>query len=878
MLYELNGVWQADIGDGASYEMVLPGTLDENQIGKKEEPLTTRFTRKYTYEGAVRLTRQCTFEAPQGKRVFLEAERARVLRLFIDGKEVPPFEEQSISTPHVFEVTGVLDGTNEVTLVSDNSYPGLPRDAIVNSSAATDETQTNWNGILGYFRLRVEEPVFLSAVRVYPAGDKLTVKAEICADKRWDGVLAVVSEALKESVSLHISAEEGISEAVLVNLPLREDCRRWDEEEGNLYELCASLSNGASKTVTYGIRDFGSSLKGHLILNGRTIFLRGEANCAVFPETGYEPMTVEEWRRVLEIYRSYGVNCMRFHSHCPPEAAFTTADEMGMLMQPELSNWNPKDALESEESFFYYRTELTGIIRTLANHPSFVMLTLGNELCASEKGHEQMRELLKIAKSQDATRLYADGSNVQYGENGCEKESDFYTSFRYYKEDLRGIFENVEGYLNKSYPNAMTNYDKSMDEIRKTYAKPVFSFEVGQFEVLPDFSELEMFSGISDPANLRFIKARVAERGLLDKWEKYVEASGELAKICYREEVEAAMRTREFSGISLLGLQDFPGQGTALVGMLNSHLTPKPYPFAKPEAFQAFFRAQLPLILMPKYTYENTEMLCAKVKVANYGKEELSGYLHYELSGQGFSAKMDSETPAICPPGALTEAGELRFSLEEMKEPARLDLTVTIGTISNSYPVWVYPPVKPVCPDGILETECFDERVKKALEEGRTVYLTPPSTKEALPCSIQAQFTTDFWSVGTFPKQEGGMGQLIDAKHPLFRDFPTEFHSNWQWWPFAVQRAIILPGKYDAIITEMDSYAFLRPMAKLLECRCGKGKLLFSTMGLQSLQQYPEARALLSSIYRYLASPEFAPEQEIEAEVIAGLVWQGKNS
>ena len=223
----------------------------------------------------------------------------------------------------------------------------------------------------------------------------------------------------------------------------------------------------------------------------------------------------------------------------------------------------------------------------------------------------------------------------------------------------------------------------------------------------------------------------------------------------------------------------------------------------------------------------------------------------------------------------MTEAGELRFSLEEIKEPACLDLTVSIGDVSNSYPVWVYPVAKPVCPDGVLETECFDERAKKALEEGRTVYLTPPSTKEALPCSIQAQFTTDFWSVGTFPGQEGGMGQLIDAAHPLFRDFPTEFHSNWQWWVFAVQRAVILPENFDAIITEMDSYAFLRPMAKLLECRCGRGKLLFSTMGLQNLQQYPEARALLSSIYRYLASPEFEPKQEIGAEVIAGLVWQG---
>ena len=125
----------------------------------------------------------------------------------------------------------------------------------------------------------------------------------------------------------------------------------------------------------------------------------------------------------------------------------------------------------------------------------------------------------------------------------------------------------------------------ALDELHKKYRKPVFSFEVGQFEVLPDFRELDEFHGVTDPANYRLIRDRVLERGLEDEWARRVSASGELARLCYREEIEAAMRTRDMSGISLLGLQDFPGQGTALVGMLNAHLEPKPYPFAQPEAF-----------------------------------------------------------------------------------------------------------------------------------------------------------------------------------------------------------------------------------------------------------------------------------------------------
>lgn len=920
MIDSLAGEWQAEIGDGKTYRMELPGTLDENEIGGrdsgknqwhpdsalgalwaefgKDGPILTRLTRKHTYEGEARLTRRISFALPEGKRLFLEAERARVLRLLVDGMEIPDFVEPTISTPHVFELSDIWKGEHEVTLISDNSYPGLPHDDIVYSSAATDETQTNWNGVLGFVRLRMEEPVFLESVRVYPRGDRLTVKADLCADRPWSGRLCIRSQALGEDAAMEVCVKAGRTQIVMEDLPLCAQARRWDEYEGRLYELTAEIIPGeeAGKTVTFGIRDFGAGADGRLALNGRTIFLRSEANCAEFPETGHCPMSVEEWTDILETYKSYGVNCVRFHSHCPPEAAFFAADRMGILMQPELSHWNPRDAFESEESFSYYQSELRQIIRMLANHPSFVMLTLGNELHASEKGHERMTQLLNQARSLDGTRLYANGSNVHYGTKGCDADSDFYTSFNYYDQEMRGTFADMKGYINHCYPNAATNFDKTMENLRKTYSGPVFSFEVGQFEVLPDFDELEDFKGISDPANLRWIRERVEKQGLMPVWKRYVEATGELSRIGYREEIEAAMRTRQLSGISLLGLQDFPGQGTALVGMLNSHLKPKPFAFADPEKFRSFFTAQLPLVLLPKYTYENTETLTARIQIANFGRRELKGeiYCALESAGQdGYCGPKKEKfliqkiLPQVtCPVGSLTDAGELEFSLEKIVSPARLELSLSIGNLSmgnvaseaevcNRYSIWVYPPVKPVCPQTVYETVSLDETAREVLEAGGKVYLTPPSTKEALPSSIQAQFTTDFWSVGTFPGQEGGMGQLIEETHPIFRNFPTEFHTDWQWWPMAVQRAVILPKPYRAIVTQMDSYAFLRPMAQLLECCCGKGKLLFSTMGLQNLQEYPEARALLDSIYRYMDSPEFQPGQEIEWEVLETLVREG---
>ena len=967
MYYDLSGLWQADIGDGMQYPCHLPGTLDENGIGPKDpgknlwnpegmqdssmqdsepevssvsgndsdfdstagsgRPISTRLTRKHAFEGCAKLHRHLTFLPPKESRVFLEAERARCLRLMVNGKEVPHFLPPSLSTPHIFEITGLLNGADELVLLSDNSYPGLPYDAILNSSAATDETQTNWNGLLGYLRLRIEHPVFLSDLRVYPNPEQgcLTIQAEIASDRPWEGEVLLQSSALAAPASLAVRIDEaGVHLFQASELALAEGLHTWDEDDGFLYELQAVLrpsSDGCgaafhpclgedfqdaalpgetdrrtasfgSRTVSFGVRSFRDDGTGRLALNGRRIFLRGEANCCVFPETGHPPMTVDAWTDVLKRFRSYGVNLMRFHSYCPPEAAFVAADQLGMLMQPELSHWDCRTAFESDESYSYYRTELTQILLRLANHPSFVMLTLGNELAAGPTGHGRMDALLRLAHSTDQTRLYANGSNVHYGHMGCDPASDFYTSQNFYDSDLRAIKagEGEEGrpggYLNRTYPSASVSYDASMERLRTAYSRPVFSFEVGQYEVLPDFAQLKAFQGVTVPANLSLIQKRVEKSGLTqEQWQKQVEASGQLARLCYREEAEAALRTSALSGICLLGLQDFPGQGTALVGMLDAHLEPKPYPFAAPEAFASFSTGQLPLALLPRYTWESTETLSCSVKIANYGKHTVSGCpqyllkLHTEmrmvkesaLAGETILAAQNGAFLS-CPPGELTETEPIRLPLDAVTQPCRLDLEIRLGSLSNTYPLWVYPPVHPVKPDCAHETERFDETAQRVLEEGGIVYLTPPATPQALPSSIPTQFSTDFWSVGTFPQQPGGMGQLIDAGHPLFEDFPTEAHSNWQWWPMASQRAFLLPARYQAIVAEMDSYAYLRPMAKLLECRCGKGRLLLSSMGLQNLQQYPESRALLASIYRYLSGEQFHPAQEIPMDVISGLV------
>ena len=928
MKRSLAGIWRAT-ADGFAGDIPIPGTLDEAGIGHRDaggkktgEAIATRLTRRFTYEGEARLSRTLDFELPGNVRVFVDVERARCLRLFIDGREVAPFEPPTLSTPQVFEVTGLVHRGAELVLLSDNSYPGLPRADILNASAATDETQTNWNGLLGEVCLRTEEPVFVRALRVYPRDGALDVRVDLSAARAYRGSLHLTSDALAGDATVPVDVRPGEHE-IKARLPVAEDVPHWDIGDAQLCEMAAVLRREASplgrreasplgrreasplgegaepKKVRFGLRRFGDDGTGRLALNGRRVFLRGETNCAVFPETGHPPMTVGAWLEILEAYRAYGVNLVRFHSWCPPEAAFEAADRLGMLMQPELSHWNPKDALESDAAWTYYRRELLQILREYANHPSFVMLTLGNELAAGDLGHRRMDGLLALAREMDDTRLYANGSNVHYGERGCDAKlvlqgdaklvlqgdakpvlqgdprSDFYTASTYFRAPLRGSMSGTEanggrlgGHINGQYPSARVNYDGVMARLRQAYAGPVFGFEVGQYEVLPDFDELDDFRGVTDPANLRQVQARVKACGLMPLWRDWVEATGELALLCYRAEVEAVLRTPGMSGLVLLGLQDFPGQGTALVGMLNSHLRPKPYDFARPERFAAFFRDQLPLALLERYTWLNSETLRAAVSVANYGIDALHGPLRWRLQGDGFDRAGTLATKAF-PSGGLTPAGTLEVPLASIRQPTRLDLTLELENTDNRYPIWVYPDEPVPCPDaklvlqgdGVVVAQSLDQALP-ALAVGARVFLDPPTDAplRAVPC----HFSTDFWSVGTFPCQSGTMGQYIDAAHPVLRNFPTEAHTNWQWWPMANRPAVPVPAGLRPIVAQLDSFTTLRPLAQLFECRVGPGRLLFSSMALRALTDYPEAQALLNAIYRYMESEQFCPDQSLE--------------
>jgi len=375
----------------------------------------------------------------------------------------------------------------------------------------------------------------------------------------------------------------------------------WDEFDPALIKLSLNLSvrsgdesYNSSKQVDFGMREFKRKGK-YIYINGKRVFLRGRTDSANYPLTGYPPMNKAAWLKLFRQLKSYGINHWRYHSWCPPQEALMAADEVGVYLQAELPNKRSgmdKKSMENEAvremyNIDYLQVDTSRINMTLkdylqregelifkyfGNHPSFTMFTLGNELGRNPA----MYKLLADFKEIDPRRLYAQGSNTMHWDQSFAEGDDFWVCAKTGTEHgpVRGSYFHVDfanGHIENFPPSTLVDYSASI----KDYNVPVIGHETGQFQVSPDFNDIPKFTGVTRARNYEIFRERLKKANMLDQADDFVKASGKLAVICYREDIEAALRTPDFAGIQLLDIQDFPGQGTALVGILNDFMESK---------------------------------------------------------------------------------------------------------------------------------------------------------------------------------------------------------------------------------------------------------------------------------------------------------------
>lgn len=796
-------------------------------------------------------------------------------RLWIDGKEVGM--QNSLGTPHRYDLTGKLTpGKHTITIRVDNRIKDI--NPGINSHSISDHTQGNWNGVIGEMYLEVKPLVNIAKTSIHP---QISTKTIVVKTTLKNGKRKTINAFLEMKVDGQIKEQKitlspGDNE-VETSITLKGNIKLWDEFHPNLYtiNMCVMDEGGNDKdlyTDSFGFRDF-KVIDGKLTINGRPTNLRGTLDCAAFPKTGFPPTDVQSWRKIFNACINHGLNHIRFHSWCPPKAAFIAADEIGLYLQIECSSWANQGATIGEgrplDAFIWKESE--DIVREFGNHPSFCMMAYGNE--PSGKDHKEfLSYFISSWKEKDPRRLYCSGSGWPNLPVNDYLSSD--------QPRIQRWGEGLKSILNGHAPHS--NYDWS--KYIKDFSQPMVSHEIGQWCVYPNFREIKKYDGVMRPKNLEIFQETLKENGMAHFADSFLLASGKLQALCYKADIEAALRTKDFGGFQLLGLYDFPGQGTALVGVLDAFWEEKGY--ISPEEYKHFCNSTVPLLRLPKFIYTNNESIVGQVEIAHYGAQplDIKTTLWQLFSAKGKEIASGTLSHDQIKIGNCIKLGELNIPLGIIKEPSQLTLKIKTGKFENSWNIWCYPTTagNQVNNEGdsIIMTDKLDNKTIKALNNGGKVLLSlkKGSLSKELGGDIEIGFSSIFWNTAwTLSQAPHTLGILCNPKHPALKLFPTDYHSDYQWWDAmshsgAIEIAKISP-KIKPIVRVIDDWFSNRPLGLIFEAKVGKGSIIVSGIDFWiDMDKRIEAKQLLQSLKSYMVKASFQPETQLSIEDINKLI------
>ncbi|MGI8907547.1 MAG: discoidin domain-containing protein [Candidatus Sumerlaeaceae bacterium] len=814
-----------------------------------------------------------------GKRVVLTLERPHWgTHVWLNDQLIGT--TNSLCTPHVYELgVNLRPGKHNLTLRVDNRVLVEVGDW---AHSVSDHTQGNWNGIIGRIEVSATEPVWIDAVQVFPefpselqfplkSGCKLRVQVEVGnrTGKPFPASLQLNPGGPQSTVALEASVvvpPEGLTHEFVV--PALAGLQLWDEFTPSLCDLDVRLvSNGEGnsrgrETDRYQVRWGARSITGanrQFFVNSRPVFFRGTLECCIFPKTGYPPTDGASWERIIRICKEHGLNHMRFHSWCPPEAAFTAADELGFYFQVECGAWTHPGNGTPIDQWLY--DESRRIVRAYGNHPSFVLLTHGNEPHGPNR-EKYLAQWVEYWKHDGRFLVTSGSAYPQLPEN----------QYHVYHAS-RG----PHGWLGKDYRKDVEKLDV-----------PVIVHEMGQWCVYPNFDEVSKYTGPLKPKNFDIFRDSLEAHGMLDQWKDFLQASGKLQVLCYKEEMEAALRTPGIGGIQLLDLHDFPGQGTALVGVLDPFWEEKGY--VEPEEFRRFCSSMVPLARLLKRNWTTTETLTCDVELANYRSAPIpDAGTTWKLVAQNGKVAAQGEFPdKDLPLGQNIALGKISADLANLNAPNMYCLEVAVADgagnplARNDWNVWIYPaaPSTPLTTD-LMVTSWPDETAFEKLEAGGSVVLFANKLSSMHP---KLHFEPIFWNRYMFHTQpQQTLGLLCQAKHPALEQFPTESFQDWQWQDIVTHaRGMVmddLPKALRPIVQPIDDWNTNRRLGLLFECRVGKGKLLVCSADLdKELDQRPAARQLRNSLLTYAAGEQFNPKVEVAKDDLRNMLERNRSS
>lgn len=816
MKIDLSGQWQVKL-DAEKQEtmpqaypetMMLPGTTSAAGLGMPNPAKETGcLTDAYRFEGAAWFMRTFTAGDWTGEQTMLTLERTRKTTVYLDGR--PIGHQESLCTPHRYFLPPVHAGEHTLVIRVDNTdYPTR------GGHLTSPDTQSNWNGITGEISLTVAHTL-LTDLTVRPDLRRGCLRVHGHIIGAPDGVAGIVLPGQMEHL---LPYRRGVLDG---ECPLKGNEAFWDEAHPEIHTISIDLDGDVYET-TFGLRDV-RTLGRRLLINGRETFLRGKVDNLLYPKTGYTPTDVASWMTILGIAKEYGINHYRYHTACPPDAAFTAADLLGVYMAPELPVWGTvaeegEEGYDERERDFLFQ-EGFRILREYGHHPSFLWLSLGNELWGSK---DVLNRMMRAYREADDTKLYSSGANNYQFVPDVLDEENVFVGVRLGRERLlRGSYamcDAPQGIVQTTAPESVSNYDASIvpetlgqsgeaGKVQIQYGTgvkevdaqsadalipdvPVISHEVGQYVFYPDFSEISRYTGPLKPRNIEAMRENLERAGLYGEHEAFFRQTGHLAVECYKREIETLLRSREVSGFQLLDLQDYTGQGTALVGVLNAMMENKGLISA--EEWREFCAGTVVLGEFASFTGMMGEDIRFDVQISECDPEKQHTCIRCTL--------MDGERELYAcdvAPGArhgrLTDAVSVTFPAECYRDVVQeritgltVVLTLADGT-RNHYPIWLIPPIDIRITREGIEKDGRMVTFVSAEEKADGAAIVVPSAEGQLP----AEYCTDFWCYPMFrsisesmgkPVPVGTMGLSIDTASPLLKRFAQEDYTTPAWY------------------------------------------------------------------------------------------------
>lgn len=883
MKIDLSGQWQVKL-DAEKQEtmpqaypetMMLPGTTSAAGLGMPNPAKETGcLTDAYRFEGAAWFMRTFTAGNWTGEQTMLTLERTRKTTVYLDGR--PIGHQESLCTPHRYFLPPVHAGEHTLVIRVDNTdYPTR------GGHLTSPDTQSNWNGITGEISLTVAHTL-LTDLTVRPDLRRGCLRVHGHIIGAPDGVAGIVLPGQMEHL---LPYRRGVLDG---ECPLKGNEAFWDEAHPEIHTISIDLDGDVYET-TFGLRDV-RTLGRRLLINGRETFLRGKVDNLLYPKTGYTPTDVASWMTILGIAKEYGINHYRYHTACPPDAAFTAADLLGVYMAPELPFWGTvaeegEEGYDERERDFLFQ-EGFRILREYGHHPSFLWLSLGNELWGSK---DVLNRMMRAYREADDTKLYSSGANNYQFVPDVLDEENVFVGVRLGRERLiRGSYamcDAPQGIVQTTAPESVSNYDASIvpetlgqsgeaGKVQIQYGTgvkevdaqsadalipdvPIISHEVGQYVFYPDFSEIPHYTGPLKPRNIEAMRESLERAGLYGEHEAFFRQTGHLAVDCYKREIETLLRSREVSGFQLLDLQDYTGQGTALVGVLNAMMENKGLISA--EEWREFCAGTVVLGEFASFTGMMGEDIRFDVQISECDPEKQHTCIRCTLMDGERELYACDVTPGARQ-GRLTDAVSVTFPAECYRDAMQeritgltVVLTLADGT-RNHYQIWLIPPIDIRITREGIEKDGRMVAFVSAEEKADGAAIVVPSAEGQLP----AEYCTDFWCYPMFrsisesmgkPVPVGTMGLSIDTASPLLKRFAQEDYTTPAWY------AILQTAHVKRLPAD------IRPAVQMIDNteRCARLGILYQQEGVWHLTARlwekpddPAVRALAWSLWEAL--------------------------